>query len=352
MNLDNKRLFEAADSGIITREQAEKLWQFLQEPGSEIKGGQAESSTMSNFLYYLGALIVISAMGWLMNTAWQSFAGVGLFSIAAVYAVAFCLAGYYFRVKSTVLSGLLFVMAVGMTPLGVFGIEKWFDLWPHGDPGYYRDFYTYIKGGWFAMELATIIAGVISLRFSKIPFATAPIAFTLWFMSMDITPILAGPDYDFVTREYVSVAFGLIILIIAYLFDNRSKIDYAKWLYIFGAITFWGGLSLLRAGSEWGKLIYCLINVVLMFAGVLINRKVFIVFGGLGFFGYLGYLSWTVFKASVIFPFILTLLGLIVVYLGWLYHRKQAKVVEIISYLMPAFILNSLPQNRRQKARL
>jgi hypothetical protein len=348
LKLDETELTAAVDAGIITREQADRLWQFWQGGEEAEFQGDDGSSPLSKFLYYLGALIVIGAMGWLMNATWDSFQGAGLFFIAAAYAAAFCIAAWHFRAKSPLLSGLLVVMAVCMTPLGVFGLQKWFSLWPFANPGHYRNFFHYMAGGWFTMELATLLAGCLALRFSRIPFATAPLAVVLWFMSIDVAALLsAGPGW--VVREKVSAVFGLGMLLLAVAIDRRTRVDYAKWLYIFGLLAFWGGVTLLDAGTELGRLLYCLLNVVLMFAGILLDRKAFIVFGGLGFFGYLGHLSWTVFRGSMLFPAALTALGLSVVYSGWLYHRKQADIVKAIYYFTPQAIIDLLPQNKRKK---
>lgn len=333
---DEQKLQQGVENGIISREQAERLaviWRqgTLAEPVSEGK----TDTLLSKFLYYLGALIVIGAMSWLMNTAWDMFKGFGLLVIAAGYAAVFCGLARYFRQKSTTLSGLFVVMAVCMTPLAVFGLQAGLDIWPYEYPGVYKSFFRYVRGGWFLMEIATIAVGVLALRYSRIPFAMAPVAFVLWFMSIDITPIFFGPDYNWEMRKQVSIGFGLLIIAIAPVVERRYPIDYAKWLYIWGAVTFWGGLSLLRTESELARFLYCLINVLMMFGGVLINRKIFMLLGGIGFFGYLGYLSWHVFKNSLAFPFSLTALGLTVVYLGWLYHKRYAAIQKRMRKVIP-----------------
>ncbi|MBP2644083.1 MAG: Protein of unknown function rane [Firmicutes bacterium] len=233
MKLERMKLLAAVKAGILNEEQAEKLWQFWQGDKEAEFAGDDGSSPMSKFLYYLGALIVIASMGWLMNTTWVAFKGGGLFTIAVVYAACFSAAAYYFKKKSTVLSGLLIVMAVCMTPLGVFGLQKWFCLWPYENPSRYHDFFHYMRGGLFMMEVTTLLAGIAALRFSRIPFATAPIAVVLWFMSMDVTPLLLASQ-EWSVREQVSVVFGLGMLVIAFCIDRRTQVDYAKWLYIFG----------------------------------------------------------------------------------------------------------------------
>ncbi|MDR7867614.1 MAG: DUF2157 domain-containing protein [Sporomusaceae bacterium] len=337
---------EAVDRGILTQEQADALWQMALAKGEGAERSE-ESSTLSQFLYYLGALIVIGAMGWFMNSAWEIFGGAGLFSIAAAYAAAFIIAARHFRDKSAVLSGLLIVMAVCMTPLGVYGLQKWLGLWPKGYPGVYRDFHMWVKSGWVTMEVATLAAGLIGMRFARIPFAMAPVAFTLWYMSMDLTPILFGPDRYWTYHKYVSMGFGMAMTAAAFVIDRRREVDYAKWLYIFGAMAFWGGLSMLNSKSELNRAIYCAINVAMMFCGVLLERKVFLVLGGIGTFGYIGHLAWTVFRDSLFFPFALTLVGLAVVYAGWLYHRRQAELDRLVRAVTPGWIIRLLPQNRK-----
>ncbi len=57
-----------------------------------------------------------------------------------------------------------------------------------GNPGAVKDFYVWIKGSWLFMEIATVLAGIVALRFYRFPFIVALIAVALWFMSMDLTP--------------------------------------------------------------------------------------------------------------------------------------------------------------------
>ncbi|HEV2381872.1 MAG TPA: hypothetical protein VG206_19045 [Terriglobia bacterium] len=74
-----------------------------------------------------------------------------------------------------------------MTPLIIYGLERGTGFWPASDPGVYRDFHQWIRGGWVLMELGTVLTALIALAFVRFPFVTAPIAFALWYMSMDLT---------------------------------------------------------------------------------------------------------------------------------------------------------------------
>jgi hypothetical protein len=124
--------------------------------------------------------------------------------------------------------GLLVTAAVCMTPLAIYGFETMTGAWLQGVPGEYRDFYDYIKGGWFPMEVGTVAAGLVALRCFRFPFLTAPLAFALWFMSMDLTPLIYGSHYyEAQGYQVVSLVFGLVVLAGAYLVDRRTEEDFA-----------------------------------------------------------------------------------------------------------------------------
>jgi len=299
--------------------------------------------------YYFGAMIVISAMGWFMTLAWENLGGPGIFVIAAIYAVCFGLAGRTLWQQKCfqIPGGLLFTIAVCMVPLAIYGLEKWTGFWPQDTPASYRDYHVYVKGCWIVMELATILAGLATLRLVRFPFLTAPIAFSLWYMSMDLTPILFGvQDFSWDERKWVSVWFGLVILLATYLVDRHTDEDYAFWGYLFGLLAFWGGLSFMDSDSQWTKALYCLINLGLMAISVLLERRVFLIFGALGVFGYLGYLAYHVFENSLLFPFALTAIGIGIIFLGVQCQNNRARIQQVLLALLPRAITRRLPRER------
>jgi hypothetical protein len=83
-----------------------------------------------------------------------------------------------------------------------------------------------------------------------------------------------------------------------------------------------------------------------MLLSVLLQRRVFIVFGAVGVFGYVGYLAYRVFKDSLLFPFALTLVGLFVIFLGITYQRNRESIERFILTRIPASIKQLLPPER------
>lgn len=345
MKLSKDDLLWSAEQGLITKEQALQLWEALRG-----RRQKEPSFDLTHVLYYLGAFIVMGALGWFMNDAWNRLGGGALAALACAYGLAFILAGrrLWFGQGLLVPGGILFTLAVWMTPLAVFGAQQALGWWLDLEPGGYRGYYQWIKGGWFFMEVGTIMAGLVALWFIRFPFLTFPIAFALWFMSMDLTPLLYGQGaaWQGEPQKVVSMIMGAAMIAGAYLVDQRTKEDYAFWGYLFGLAAFWGGLSLLESHSELGRFIYCLINLGLIGMAVLFQRQVFLVFGAVGLFGYLGHLSFEVFKETLLFPVALAGVGILMIYGGVKYQKNRQAIQDRMNRALPEFLLRMLPPHR------
>ena len=285
MELNRSLLKDAAERGLLSEQQAEQLWQFLCERGKD-----TPSFRFTHILYYLGGLIAIGAMSLFMTLGWERFGGWGLFSIALVYAAAGLWLTEFFlnRSRLPIPAGITATFVVVLTPLAVYGLQSAFGWWAEGRV--YREYHTHIDWRWILMELATLATGVIMLWRYRLPFLVMPVAVTLWYMSMDLTPFLYGEaDTTWELRKHVSLWFGLLILLLAFWVDvrTRHKKDFAFWLYVFGVMAFWGGLSMMRSDSELNKFIYLCINLAMIAVGAILSRRVFAIFGGLGAAGYL-----------------------------------------------------------------
>lgn len=310
---------------------------------------QHASFQLAHVAYYFGAVLIMGAMGWLLTEAWMSVGDIALLLIALAYIGLFTACGLSLRRRGQQIpGGLLGAVAVSLTPLAVFAIERLTGVWPMGDGQVdYHDYYVYVQGGWLAMEAATVLAGLLMLRLLPFPFIVMPMAVALWFMSMDLSELLHGDSFSWEQRRDVSLWFGLGLLLVCFVVDGRTRKDYAFWGYLAGLLAFWGGLSLSDSGSEWGKALYCLINLGLMAIAVPLRRPLFMVFGALGVAGYLGYLSYEVFADSLLFPIVLTLIGLGVIGLGLLYQKRRDALSDGLRTRLPAALLEFLPALRR-----
>lgn len=361
----------AVERGAIVPSEAHALWASWASPGSDQRVSAAElappaaqplpsgvpmapmpgvapgpSFSFTNTLYYFGGMLAIGAMTLFMTLGWELFGAWGVFALAVGYmAGALLVARNLMKQRLRTPAGVLATLAVCLVPLAAWALQVGLGLWPDGAHDSYRDYHRYIDWRWLTLEFATLAAAVVMLWRFRLPFMVMPVAVTLWYLNMDVAHMLMqkeGFDWQF-TRD-VSLVFGLATCAIAVWVDLRTRAathplnrqDFAFWLYLFGAIMFWGGMSLRDSDSEINKFIYALINVGLVFLGAAIGRRVFTVLGAIGVAVYLGYLSHRVFADSLLFPFALTLLGLGVVALGLWWQRREAAIHARLAGWLPA----------------
>ncbi len=339
IKISQQQLKDAAARQIISPQQATELYAFFEEQQANVA-----QFTFTHVLYYLGGLIAIGAMSLFMTLGWSSFGGAGILAISTVYAVLGLSLTHHFANKQLAIpAGICATFVTCLTPLAVFGLQQWLGLWP--DDSVYRDYHRYIAWHWLYMELATLAIGTIIAWRYKYPFLVMPIAVTLWYLTMDLSVMLAKST-DFETswelRKLVSMYTGLLMVALAFWVDIRARAtsvinhkDYAFWIYLFGAIAFWGGLSLQHSDSELAKLGYFAINLTMIAFGVLLVRRVFVVLGAFGCSFYLGHLAYNVFEDSWFFPIALSLIGLLIIYLGVLWQRHEQVISQRLQSILP-----------------
>jgi hypothetical protein len=230
----------------------------------------------------------------------------------------------------------------------VFGVQVATGQW--AERVVYHDYHAYVDKRWLIMEIATILAGLALVGVYRLAFITMPIALTLWYMGMDLTPLIAQyiklptaqPELSALVnywdlKLWVSVCFGVVTMLCAFLVDisTKGEKDFAFWPYLTGLLSFWFGLSLMHSDSEVSKAIYALINLVLIFMGPFLMRKTFTVFGAIGLTLYISEQAVKRFADSPGLLFIMLAIAGAIMYLGFLWHRHEKKIVEKISWITP-----------------
>lgn len=345
MKVDRSLLELAAKQGIITEPQVANLWDFLKKQTEDIP-----SFNFTHILYYLGGLIAIGAMSLFMTLGWELFGGFGIFFLSLLYAgIALWVTNYLFEKKLVIPAGITAAFVIALTPLAIYGLQKGFGLWPTDTT--YRDYHRLISGLWIMMELGTLVAAAIIFYFYQRPFLLLPIAVTLWYLSMDLTPFLfSNLQNTWELSQLISLTVGGLMILLAFWIDMRSKsrLDYAFHLYLFGILAFWGALTSMHSDSELGKLGYCAINLLMIVIGAALSRRVFVVFGALGVTFYLGYISYHLFKDSFLFPILLSLLGFVIIYAGIVWNRYSERIEQKFRSILPSALQEMIERRRGQ----
>lgn len=332
MNITQDTLNKAVAANILNAEQASALASFIKNQPE-----QETAFNLTNVLYYCGGLIAIGAMTLFMTLGWETYGGFGILFLSVLYGIfGLVMAAKFHQKSQRIPAGICTTFVIALTPLAIYGFQLGMGWWPDSTP--YRDFTRYIQWHWIYMEFGTLIVGIILVWIYRYPFMLMPIAVTLWYMSMDLSAIIAGgQNADFALRAMVSMYFGLIMILIAFWVDIRSRNapDYAFWLYLFGVMAFWGGLTAQSSDSELSKFLYMCMNLVMIGLGVLLVRRVFVIFGAIGCCMYLGHLASAVFKDSPLFPVALTAIGFLIIYLGTLWQKYESRITKKVQSLLP-----------------
>ena len=315
-----KLLAKAVSENIISEKQAEQLYLLYKKQSFW---------NMSNLIIYFGGFIAIGSVTFFITVGFMKFGYIGLIISSLTFLTVASLFIKY--TQNNIAKGVLATFIIFLSPLFTYAVLGCLGWWDTPKASNYKDYYIWIDKNWIILEIVTILSSLLMLKKIKYPFLILPIAFSIWFLSMDIVEIIMG-KLTWHNREVISIIFGLLVIAIAIIIDLK-KIEYAFWLYIFGVLMFWGGLSLLNSNSEIGKFIYFLINLSMLVLGTAIKRKVFLVFGVLGIIGYFIHLS-MLFKNSFIFPIVLGFFGLIIIQ-GGIKYKKNEKFIrnKILSFL-------------------
>jgi hypothetical protein len=354
MEFRKEDLHWAADQGLLMPDQVDRLWEGLAtrlqtKLTTEHRPGQDRPRfDFINVAYYFGALLVILAMAFYLSISWET-AGPGvLLGITSLYMAAFFSVAHHLWVTRQLRTpgGLLATMGVCMTPPVAYSLEKLLGIWPGGSsPGNYQSFHSVISNGWTLMEIATLLVGLVTIRFFPFGFVTMPMAFCLWYLSMDLaSPVMGTMGYH--ESAVFSCCFGLFVLAIAYILDlkGETREDYSYWLYLSGMLSFWIGLTLSGSGGELSFFVYGLINLALLLVAVLLQRRVFAVFGTLGVLAYLGHLAYNLFPNAFAFPIVLSLIGLLVIYLAVQVKQNEVAFNAALQRMVPTGLQELVPR--------
>ena len=284
-----------------------------------------ESFDGPHVAFYLGGTLALGACTWLLGDSWARYgSGPGL-ALLLVYAAAFALgSGLLLRRGWWVPGGLLASLVVALVPAIVFAFEQVTGLWPEGDDAGYADFYDWIGSSWFAMEVATIAAGLLALRLVRFPFLVAPVAFAAWFASMDAAEVVFGRSPATHERIGVSIAFGAALIGAGVVLDRRDARPFGFWCHLFGLMALQGSsCALAFAHGSAGVAAIGILGLAQIAAAVHLRRRTYLVFGGLNAFGWTCYLAFDVFGGTSLFPLALIAIGLAFIGLGITLERRR-----------------------------
>lgn len=353
MTITESDIASLLDDGVIDRPTATRLrgWAAEQREaaGAGVEPAPRRSSfDLANSAYYVGALVIMFALGWFAIEAWQRYGGWPLVGVALAYAALFIVLGETLSRRGwRVPGGLLFTAAVSMAPLLAFAVQAALGLWPESGPDAAPSYYASVNGHTLTITLATVAAALVAIRLRPFAFHGAPLALALLVFAMELGALLFSPAASFAQKEMVTLTVGLLLMGAGYLIDHRTREDYAFWLYLAGLLAFFfPAFSQLRESLAFG-----LIHLFFMLVAVLIRRRAFMVVGGFGVFSYLVYVAGELFSESLLFPVALSVIGLALIAGGVAYAQREDRIRDWVVRKLPPGTSAALPQNRARATR-
>src|SRR5579872_535949 len=124
MAIPKEGLDKAVKAGIISSEQANKLWSFWNQEQEDTPGFR-----FAHVMYYFGGLLAISAVTLFVTQAWDTLSGLPLFILSSLLVyLGFVLTHYFLQKKLTLPAGILATFTLCVVPLAVYNIQLWLDL--------------------------------------------------------------------------------------------------------------------------------------------------------------------------------------------------------------------------------
>jgi hypothetical protein len=267
---------------------------------------ESEPVRSSKRLMYLGGCISLFAVTLGVGEGWRRYgAGVGAIAIGVLCISLFVLASALLRRGWEVPSGLAATVAIGLVPLMVFATTQAINIGTQHDFGEYRDFYFWVSSQFAWMEIATLGVTMIAVTRFRLPILVLPAMVCSWFFSMDATGLLfRNPslnNYLVMFSAVATVMFGL-----AFALDHRGHRFHATWLHL-GALLTIGGVGCASGDLLWWALGG--LAIAGLGLGIVANRSVYFVFGGLWAYSTGTHLAIETFGGGVAFPMMLLVAG-------------------------------------------
>ena len=277
--------------------------------------------------YYFGAFIILLAGTIFVGLQWEELGRPGQFAASWGAVAGLWLVGAWLRRGGHALGGNLLIFAgTGGAPLGVYTLLRILGLWPDSvDAASYQAFYRTIDAAWLLLEVASIAVTLAVIWLARFPLLTLLLAFWGWYLSMDLTELIAGHN-DFAwgpTEWTVGALVGAAMLGIgAWLQRRHGGQDWSRWFYFFGHVALLGNLAALALGDDLlAGVVFLAVYVGFVAASVWLQSRMFLVFGAIGVYAYVAKLAFDVFDRSLGFTLVLAAVGLLIVLATVAYER-------------------------------
>jgi hypothetical protein len=227
----------------------------------------------ASFLVYTGGLTILGAVVSLLSVQSSDHGAGGFVFWALLVLVVTSFSAFAFRRRGHfVTAGVLALSSVGAFVVFVGALLDWFGWLPHVDSLSFRGFHF-----WFlVLELLVAVTAAFALRTFGFPLLVFVIATASWFFATDL--ISNGGDWSAI----VSIAAGLVLLVIARRMDARGSTVRAFWVHVVAGLTIGGGLLWFFHEGDFDWALVALAGLIYVAVGDRLLRSSWVVLGAWG----------------------------------------------------------------------
>jgi hypothetical protein len=329
MEISKEDLLLAAQKTALEPQQIESLWEALEQqnpPLADKIAGPKSEFNAAKVTYYVGAFIALFSLPLFLSQLWERVGYGGSLAIFAAYATAFAFFGWKLTKKNEkIAGGVLWTLFLCMIPFIVYCGQQLLGLWPTSSE--FIDIFDQSKstsGNAIVIELITLAAGFIVLKYNRLPLLLFPISLAVFFLFSDATIWLfkENPFDALHLYKWSSLASGIFLILLGILFQWKEVVA-PFWAYFFGLIALESALMLFLYKTEVDRLLFYFINLFLLFLALGLESRVLailvacVLFSSFGALLYFNEPTLMMTKASLI------LIGILIVIFGLLSKRQR-----------------------------
>lgn len=296
---------------------------------------------LTNALYCVGTLLIISSVIISLDVAFHTLHRFILLSFLVSLQVLSVMLGYFSKRRGNRVASIIFaLLCIILTPFMLYALLHGLGLsFMPPDTEIINSMVIHPHWHFTVEAFGTLIVAIFMALFFPHPIMKLPILLTLWGIILALTAFNTpyGNTELYTNLAHVSLYYGLLLFPIAIIIDHITghESDFPYWFYFVSVLAFWSGITFALSENQLSHLYYFLINLAILFIGIALMRKVFLLFATCGLLFYLTLLASTFFHGNILFPVCISLIGMFIVYLGSIWHEHEGKLTKKAQFLLP-----------------
>ncbi len=303
----------------------------------------AKTSRGIAVLYYLGGLLVVSAMTVFLGTSWYEGGSAIALTVLVVYAAVFAGLASFFKSRGLEIpAGLMATALAATTPGIVFatldsvGVDQDTDLFS-------SSLSAYLQSPWAWMEMMTIFVALAVKRWINYSAILAVLGTALYLMATNVAWIIVRRDANNVSdsqEALLALLLGLVGIAIAIAYDAKRARRHAFWAHLIGLSSVMGavGWAMLEADAVVAALLAGFVGALFVAFGTLVARKLYYAVGGVLVFASAAWFAFDIFDGSLLVAPAIAMIGIGVIVGGVVLQRSATTLRAETAGSFPAWI--------------